>query len=449
MKIIIAGAGEVGFHLAKLLSYESLDITLIDVERDRLNYAEGHLDIKTLRGNACSLELLKESNVAESDLLIAVTASESVNITVCALAKQLGSKRTIARISNIEFTNTDESISFQDIGVDELISPEELAANEIQQLLDQSAFSNSYEFEEGALTMIGTKLGSDVPFVGKSVKEAASIFPDVHFMPIAVQRKGTQFTLIPRGDTFFEAGDTVFFITLQEGVDEIQKLSGKSNKPIKNVMILGGSKIGVNTARELCDKKFRVILLEQNKLKAMEISEELPDLMVIHGDGRSSELLEEESIESMDAFISVTENSETNIMSCLMANSKGVEKTIALVENMDYFHLSQAIGIDTLINKKLLTANTIFRYIRRGEVVDMTKLNNLNAEILEFVVNPDSEVANYKIKDLEFPRLATIGGVIRDGKGVIALGDYTIMPGDRVVVCAMPRSIRRVESLFL
>ena len=160
-------------------------------------------------------------------------------------------------------------------------------------------------------------------------------------------------------------------------------------------------------------------------------------------------LLEEESIESMDAFISVTENSETNIMSCLMASSKGVEKTIALVENMDYFHLSQAIGIDTLINKKLLTANTIFRYIRRGEVVDMRTLNNLNAEILEFVVKPESKVANHKIKDLDFPRMATIGGVIRDGRGVIALGDYNIMPGDRVVVCAMPRSIERVESLFL
>ena len=171
--------------------------------------------------------------------------------------------------------------------------------------------------------------------------------------------------------------------------------------------------------------------------------------MVIHGDGRSSELLEEESIESMDAFISVTENSETNIMSCLMASSKGVQKTIALVENMDYFHLSQAIGIDTLINKKLLTANTIFRYIRRGEVVDMTTLNNLNAEILEFVVHHESKVANYKIKDLDFPRYATIGGVIRDGLGIIALGDHTIMPGDRVVVCAMPRAIKRVESLFL
>lgn len=449
MKIIIAGAGEVGFHLAKLLSYESLDITLIDIDRERLNYAEGHLDIKTLRGNASSLALLKESDVSESDLFIAVTASESVNITVSVLAKKLGSKKTVARISNTEFINNDEKISFVDIGVDELISPEVLAASEILQLLDQSAFSNSYEFEEGALTMIGTKLGANVPFIGKTIKEAASVFADVHFMPIAIQRKGTQFTMIPRGDTIFEEGDTVFFITLEEGVEEIQKLSGKSNKPIKNVMILGGSKIGINTAKELCEKKFRVILLEQNKLKAMEIDELMPDAMVIHGDGRSSELLDEEAIESMDAFISVTENSETNIMSCLMASSKGVQKTIALVENMDYFHLSQAIGIDTLINKKLLTANTIFRYIRRGEVVDMTTLNNLNAEILEFVVKSDSKVANCKIKDLDFPRRATIGGVIKENKGIIALGDYRILPGDRVVVCALPRAIKRVEGLFL
>ena len=449
MKIIIAGAGEVGFHLAKLLSFESQDITLIDTDRERLNYAEGHLDIKTIRGNASSLSLIRESNAGQSDLFIAVTAHESINLMVCAMAKQLGCKRTIARISSIEFINSAEDISFQKIGVDELISPEELAAVEIQQLLDQSAFSNSYEFEKGALTMIGTKLGDEVPFVGKSVKESATIFPNVHFMPIAIQRKGTQYTMIPRGDTIFEAGDTIFFITLKAGVDEIQKLSGKSNEPIKNVMILGGSKIGINTARDLCKKKFNVILLEQNKLKALEISEILPDIMVIHGDGRSSELLEEEAIESMDAFISVTENSETNIMSCLMASSKGVKKTIALVENMDYFHLSHAIGIDTLINKKLLTANTIFRYIRRGDVVDMTTLNNLNAEILEFIVKPTSKVANYRIKDLDFPRTATIGGIIKEGKGVIALGDYKIKAGDRVVVCCLPRAIKRIESLFL
>jgi len=196
-------------------------------------------------------------------------------------------------------------------------------------------------------------------------------------------------------------------------------------------------------------KKFNVTLIEKNKKKAFEIADSLPNVLVIHGDGRNVELLEEENLTSTDAFISVTENSETNIMSCLMAYSKKVKKTIALVENTDYFQLSHSIGIDTLINKKLLTANTIFRYIRRGEVVDMTTLNNLNAEILEFVVNPNSKVANYRIKDIDFPRTAIIGGVIHDGKGIIALGDYQIKALDRIVVCCLPRSIKRIEQLFL
>ncbi|MDB4301168.1 Trk system potassium transporter TrkA [Flavobacteriaceae bacterium] len=449
MKIIIAGGGEVGFHLAKLLSFESLDIILIDTDKDRLNYAESHLDIKAIKGDALSLSLMKEAQVSSADLFIAVTAEQATNITICALAKQMGCKRTIARISNFEFTKSKETISFQEIGVDELISPEELAVNEIQQLLDQSAFSNSYEFEEGALTLIGTRLEEYVPFVGKSVKEAASIFPDVHFMPIAIQRKGTQTTIIPRGDTCFETGDTVFFITIKEGVEELYKLTGKKKTAIKNIMILGGGRIGYNTARELCDKKFKVTIVEKNKKKAFEIADLLPNALVINGDGRNIDLLDEEELSSMDAFISVTGNSETNIMSCLMAKTKNVNKTIALVENMDYFQLSYSIGIDTLINKKLLTANTIFRYIRKGDVVDMRTLNNLNVEILEFVVNAKSEVANYKIKDIDFPRTAIIGGVIKEGVGIIALGDYTILPGDRIVVCCLPRSISRIERLFL
>ena len=297
--------------------------------------------------------------------------------------------------------------------------------------------------------MIGTRLEEYVPFVGKSVKEAASIFPDVHFMPIAIQRKGTQTTIIPRGDTCFETGDTVFFITIKEGVEELYKLTGKKKTAIKNIMILGGGRIGYNTARELCDKKFKVTIVEKNKKKAFEIADLLPNALVINGDGRNIDLLDEEELSSMDAFISVTGNSETNIMSCLMAKTKNVNKTIALVENMDYFQLSYSIGIDTLINKKLLTANTIFRYIRKGDVVDMRTLNNLNVEILEFVVNSKSEVANYKIKDIDFPRTAIIGGVIKEGVGIIALGDYTILPGDRIVVCCLPRSISRIERLFL
>ena len=449
MKIIIAGAGEVGFHLAKLLSFESQDITLIDTDKERLNYAENHLDIRALKGDSASLELMKQAEVGTSDLFIAVTQQETTNIAICALAKQLGCQKTIARISNVEFIHNNEDISFERMGIDELISPEELASVEILQLLDQSAFSDSYEFEEGALTLVGTTLEDNVPFVGKTVKEAAQIFPDVHFMPIALQRKATQYTVIPRGDTPFEAQDLVYFITLKEGVEELYKLTGRSKEVIKNVMILGGGKIGFNTAKALAENKFNVILVEQNKAKAFELADQLPDVMVIHGDGRNVELLEEEGLEAMDAFICVTGNSETNIMSCLMAKSKKVKKAIALVENMDYFQLSQSIGIDTLINKKLLTANTIFRYIRRGEVVDLTTLNSLNAEILEFIVKPESKVNGMLIRDIDFPRSATIGGVIKEGEGIIALGDYRIEAGDRVVVCSLPRALAKVESLFL
>lgn len=448
MKIIIAGAGEVGFHLAKLLSYESQDITLIDTDKESLAYADSHLDIKVLKGDATSISILKEAKVDTSDLLIAVTSSETINITTCVIAKQLGCNRTIARISNTEYIDNRDEIKFSNLGIDELISPEELAAEEIQLLLDQSAFNDSYEFEDGALIMVGTTLQRTAPFVGRTVKEAAEIFPELHFVPIAIQRVGTQYTLIPRGDTVFKEGDQAYFVTSKGGVDEIYKLTGKVKEDIKKVMILGGSKIGFKTARDLCVNKFKVKLIEKDKNKAFELADMLPNALIINGDGRNVELLEEEDIAQMDAFISVTGNSETNIMSCLMAKSKNIKKTIALVENMDYFQLSHSIGIDTLINKKLLAANNIFRHLRKGEVVALTRLNNLNAEILEFIVKTTSAVTGKKIKDLDFPRSAIIGGIIRNGEGLIALGDFEIQSGDRVVVCCLPSSIAKVEKLF-
>ena len=449
MKIIIAGAGEVGFHLAKLLSFESQDITLIDTSRDSLAYADSHLDIRVVRGDATSITVLKDSKIAGTDLVIAVTSSETTNITVCVLAKQLGAKRTIARISNTEFIDRKDEVGFIKFGIDELISPESLAAEEIELLLNQSAFTDTYQFEDGALTMIGLILSRTASFVGKTVREVGITYPDLKCVPIAIQRYGTQYTLIPRGDTQFKEGDRVYFTTTPSGVDEIYKLTGKIHDDIKNVMILGGSKIGIKTASDLCADNFKVKLIEKDKEKAFEIADYIPGCLVINGDGRNVELLQEESIEDMDAFIAVTGNSETNIMSCLVAKSKGVRKTIALVENMDYFQLSHSIGIDTLINKKLLAANNIFRYVRKGEVVAMTKLNNMNAELLEFIVSSTSIVTKMAIKDIDFPRSAIIGGVIRNNEGMIALGDFVIRADDRVVVCCLPQSINKVEKLFI
>lgn len=448
MRIIIAGAGEVGFHLAKLLSYESHDITLIDLDKENLTYADTRLDISTKYGNATSIDVLEESGITKTDLLIAVTSNEAINITICVLSKRLGAKKTIARISNTEFIDKKDKINFKELGIDELISTEELATNEIKLLLSQAAFNDTHEFDNGELTMMGIVLSKTAPFVGMTVKEAAGLFLGIHFMPIAIQHKNSQQTIIPRGNTVFKEKDQVYFMTTREGVDELYKLSGTSKTKIKNVMILGGSGVGVRTAKLLCKLKLNVKIIERNKEKAFLLVDELPKALVVSGDGRDIELLQEENMEDMDAFLALSGRSETNIMTCLVAKSKGVKKTIALVENIDYFKLSQSIGIDTLINKKLLAANSIFRYTRKGEVVEIATLNNINAEILEFNVPENAKITKKIIKELDIPRGATIAGVIRNEKGLIVLGEFQIKANDKVLICCVPDSIKKIEKLF-
>jgi len=448
MKIVIAGAGEVGFHLAKLLSYESHDITLIDLDAERLVYAANKIDIRTMKGNATSISILREANIKLSDLVIAVTANEAINITISVLAKRLGAKRTIARINNSEFIDNKEEINFSEFGIDELISTEELASNEIKMMLNQAAFNHMHEFDEGQLTLLGIILSETAPFVGMSVKEAAATFPEVHFMPIAIQNEDSDEIKIPRGDSVFKDGDLAYFITLKEGVNELYKLTGKIKEHVHNVMILGGSNIGKRTAKELCDERLNIKILEVDKNKALELADELPNALVVYGDGRDVELLEEENIDEMDVFLAATESSETNIMACLVAKSKNVKKTIALAENIDYSKLSHSIGIDTIINKKLLAASSIFKHIRKGDVLEIATLNNLNAELLEFKVREDSKITKKIIRELNFPLNATIGGVIRNGQGIIALGDFKIQAGDKVVVSCVADALSTVEKFF-
>lgn len=448
MKIIIAGAGEVGFHLAKLLSFESHDITLIDEIKERLTYADTRLDIRVMKGNATSISILKDANVSNTDLIIAVTSNETVNITICAIAKRLGAKRTIARINNSEFIDNKDEINFSEFGVDELISTEELASKEIKMLLNQAAFNHMHEFDQGELSLLGMILSKTAPFVGMSIKEAAATFPEIHFMPIAIQDNNSDKIEIPRGDTIFKNGDLAFFITLKQGVSELYKLTGKIKKDVHNVMIVGGSSIGKRTAKELCDKKMNIKIIEIDKSKAFELADELPNALVVLGDGRDLELLKEENIDEMDVFIGATDSPETNIMTCLVAKSKNVGKTIALAENVDYSKISHSIGIDTIINKKLLAANSIFKHVRKGDVLEMATLNNLNAEILEFKVRENSKITHKIIRELNFPKQATIGGVIRDNKGYIALGDFQIQVGDKVVVCCLIEDVAKIEKFF-
>lgn len=447
MKIIIAGAGDVGFHLAKLLSYESQDTYIIDFDGAKLNYINNHLDVITKKGDATSIKLLKEIGISSADLLLAVTESQNTNFTISVIGKALGVKKTIARINNPEFLNNDV-INFKEYGVDFMISPEELAAKEIKLLLNQSSFNDTVAFENGVFNIMGTTLGYKSPILNLTVKEVKEKYCLVDFITIAIKREGIAQTIIPRGDTVYKINDQVYFSVPSYSIKKLHPIIGKEHVDINNVMILGGSSIGEKTARNLCIDNFKVKLIERKKGKALQLAENLRNTLVINGDGRNLELLEEENIREMDAFVAVTGDSETNIMSCLVAKSKGVKKTVALVENMDYINISQTIGIDTLINKKLIAASNIFRHIRKGEILALANLHNIDAEVFEFEVQPNARVTKKVVKELRFPREAIIGGVIREGKALMSFGDFQLQSGDKAIVFCLPEAISIVEDLF-
>lgn len=445
MKIIIAGAGDVGFHLAKLLAIEAHDINIIDLDSSKLQYISNHLDVNTIKGSSTSYKILEEARVSKADLLISVTESESTNISTAIIGKNLGAKKTIARISNTEFLHKKDILDLKKVGIDEIISPESLAAKEIKKLLKETALTDTFEFEKGILSLVGVTIDEDSALLNQSLADTAHLNPDRNFNTVAILRDNE--TIIPHGNNKFKLNDHAYFITQPDGLERVMSLSGKTRTPVKNLMILGGSKIGMQTAMQL-SSKYKIKLIEQDKEKCFELADQLEDTLIINGDGRDVELLQEEGIADMDAFIAVTGNSETNIISSLVAKDHGVKKTIALVENIDYIHLSQNIGVDTMINKKLIAASFIFRHIRKGEVLNLISIHGVDGELLEFEVKPNSKILNIEIKDLDFPRSAIIGGVIRNNRGITVRGNFTFQEKDRVVVLSKPECIRTVEGFF-
>lgn len=445
MRIIIAGAGDVGFHLAKLLAYENQDIVLIDTDSDKLKYIANQLDVATIQGSATSYSVLEDAGIHKADLLISATSIEETNLTVAIIGKHLGARRTVARISNVEYLLQRDKLDLARLGIDEIISPASLAAKEIQRLLKDSALTDTFDFDKGMLSLVGVRIDEHCALHGKSMVDLADLNPDQNFVTVAILRNNQ--TLIPYGQSRFETGDHAYFITQPEGVNRILELSGQVKVEIKNVMILGGSKVGQNAIRRL-NQRYNVKVVEKDKDRCFELADQFPDALVINGDGRDVDLLKSEGLQDMDAFVALTGNSETNIISCLVAKNHGVKKTISLVENMDYIHLSQSIGVDTMINKKLIAANFIFRYIRKGSVLSITSIHGVDAEILEFEVKPTSKIVDQELQEVDFPHTAIIGGVIRNGRGYTAMGDFIFQAKDRVVVLAMPECIHKVEAFF-
>lgn len=445
MRIILAGAGEVGTHLAKMLSNEDHDITVIDNDPERLKSISASLDVLTLEGKANSLSILKEAKVSRADLFIAITFSEDVNITSAILSKKLGAKKTIARIDNDEFTMQANKEIFSNLGIDYMIYPEKIAAREIVGLLAQTGSTEVVEFSGGKLQMYVIRLDEHAPIIGQRLRDLTPDSNRLMFRAVAMTRRGQ--TIIPGGDDIFEVGDLVYVISSQVGLKELYKYSGKQHFEVRNIMILGGSRIGIKTARQLGNQHY-VKMIEIDRQHSYKLSSILSNTLVINGDGTNMELLKTEGLEKMDAFVAVTGNSDTNILSCLLAKHLGVKRTIAEVENIDYIHLAENIGIDTIINKKLITASRIFRFTMSEEVSSIKCLTGTEAEVMEYIVKPQSKITTAVLKDVGFPSEAIIGGVIRGKNSFIAHGETLIKPYDRVVVFALPSEIFTVGKFF-
>lgn len=445
MKIIIAGAGDLGSHLAKLLSSESHDIYLLDLSEERLNTISSQIDVFTIAGDAKSVEIMEQKLISSCDLLIAVTSSEETNMLICILGKKLGAKRTIARINDVNIIKENKEHFYNELGIDTLISPTYLATLEIQRLVNQSAFTDDIEFDNGKLTVFGISLSENSSLINKTVRESADLNPNLSFKPLALHRD--DLTLIVNGETVLKENDIVYFISLKVSIPNIIKLCGKNNFKIKDVMIIGGSRIGINTA-ELLENDFRVTLVEKDKVTCQQMANTLKKTLIINIDGHDVKMLEEEGLTEIDALISVTADSEMNIMTSLVGKSHGIKKTIARIENFDYINLSQSIGIDTLINKKIIAADNIFKFVRKGNVSLVANLHGTDAEIIEFVVKDGSKITKSPINKLNFPNSSKIAGVIRNGIPIIPFGDFHLKENDKTIVFSLTESIQKIEKFF-
>ena len=443
MKIIIAGAGNVGTHLAKLLSREKQDIILMDDDEEKLSALSSNFDLLTVAASPSSISGLKEVGVKEADLFIAVTPDESRNMTACMLATNLGAKKTVARIDNYEYLLPKNKEFFQKLGVDSLIYPEMLAAKEI--VSSMSWVRQWWEFCGGALVLIGTKMRKKAEILNIPLHQLGG--PTIPYHVVAIKR-GTE-TIIPRGDDVIKLNDIVYFTTTRKYIPYIRKIAGKEDyADVRNVMIMGGSRIAVRTAQYVPDY-MQVKIVDNDINRCNRLTELLDDkTMIINGDGRDMDLLIEEGLKNTEAFVALTGNSETNILACLAAKRMGVEKTVAEVENIDYIGMAESLDIGTVINKKMIAASHIYQMMLDADVSNVKCLTFANADVAEFTVPPGAKITKHLIKDLGLPKGTTIGGMIRNGEGILVTGDTLVQPGDHVVVFCLSMMIKKIEKFF-
>ncbi len=443
MRIVIAGVGEMGNHLAKMLSGNGHDITVIDSDPKLLAEVSSLADVITVEGDLTTFAVLRKAAVRKCDLFIAVNHIENDNILSAIMAKQLGAKKAIARIDNNEYLEPNNKEMFINMGIDYLFYPEKVAAAEVINLLGHSASTEYVDFSGGRLSLVVFRLEPNSELVGKSSSGFSQ--EELSYRTVAISRDGQ--TLIPKPSDTFMVGDMLYVISRHDSVEEVMALSGKNNVRVNNMMILGGSRIGVQIAKEL-QNSVNIKLIDYNADKAYRLAENLERTLIINEDGRNTEAMMEEGLANMDAFVAVTGRSETNILTAMLAKRMGVKKVIAEVENLNYINLADSVGVDTIINKKMVTASNIFRFTMSTDVLAIKCLTGSDAEVLEFIVKPNSPATKGTISELGLPEDVIIGGVVRGDKVFIANDMMSINAYDRVVVFALPSAISKIGDYF-
>ncbi|MDR1556686.1 MAG: Trk system potassium transporter TrkA [Tannerellaceae bacterium] len=445
MKIVIAGAGETGTHLAKMLSKERQDIILMDADEERLRFhASSGEEILQMVGNPLSFHDLKEAGAENADLFVSVTTEESTNITACILASHLGAHKTFARINNYEYLLPRNKELFEKLGITSMIYPEKLAAEEIVTALARPWTRQYWELMNGMLVLIGLKIRANSRLVNIRLADLPS--EDKLYHIVAIKHEDELY--IPNGNSLIEAGDILFFITTKEHVKDVQLHAGKGNPEVKKVFIMGASRIALRTC-QLLPGHIRVKLIEKDKEKSHRIAEVVPgNVLTIHGDGRDMDLLIQEGIKDAQAFVSLTENESTNILACMSAKRFGVIKTIAEIENLDYIPIAETMDIGAVINKKLIAAGHIYQFLLDGDVSNVKILAFANANVAELMARPDSRITRKPVKDLHLPGDLTLGGLIRGGQPLIVKGDTQVQAGDQVIVFCMDTAMRKLEDFF-
>ena len=445
MKVVIVGAGAVGTHLSKLLSREHQDCILIDADDERLSTLSEY-DVMTYQASPTSIHALKEAGVQHADLFVGVTPEESININACILAHALGAKKTVARIDNYEYLSSENQAFFKELGIDSLIYPEVLAATDITNGLKLSWVRQRWDVHGGALILLGIKLRESAEILNQPLKDLCG--PDDPYHIVAIKRNDD--TIIPSGLDELCVNDLVYFMTTKEYIPYIRKIVGKEHyTDVKNVIIMGGGKTAVRAALTI-PNYMRVKIIEKSSKRCEKLNELLDseEAMIIHGDGRDLGLLEEEGIRNTQAFVALTDNAETNILACLTAKKLGVRKTVALVENLDYVNMAESLDIGTIINKKTIAASHIYQLMLDADVDNLRSLMVVDAEVAEFTASPDSRVTKRAVKDLGLPFGVTIGGLVRNGVGMLVNGNSRIEAGDAVMVFCHEAKLQTLDKYF-